>query len=146
MIKSRKINGEHFEFICSKCNNVIDPRYIFDSCCPSCKEKMSSEEGDSATCLGKIAFGCIANCEHARSHTSDCHMFHCKAVNQKVACVYDGGTYKDNGSTIINLEVIKSLVQQGADIYMDNDYALKCAAHNGQPGVVKFLKSLNRNR
>ena len=41
---------------------------------------MSAEKCDSAVCLGKIAYGCIANCKHARSHnerTSDCMMFYC---------------------------------------------------------------------
>lgn len=107
MIVSKKILGDHFKFVCSKCHEVINPKYIFDSCCPNCKEKMRANDGDSATCMGKIAFGCTANCKHARSHierTPDCYMFHCKSVGRKVSCVYDGGPYQSNGTLTLNFK------------------------------------------
>ena len=98
-IRSRKIAGRHYEYVCSKCYKVIDPLYIFDSVCPTCGEKIRANEGDSATCLGQIAHGCISNCKHSKSHTkrsSDCHMFHCKAVGRMVSCVYNGGPCKSD--------------------------------------------------
>jgi len=38
-----------------------------------------------------------------------------------------------------HLEVVKFLVENGADIHADNDYALQRAARNGHLEVVKFL-------
>jgi len=96
MLKSQKINGNHFRYYCSECHETIDPKYIFDTCCPHCKEKINAEEGDSAVCIGKIAWGCLVDCKHARSHkerTSDCRMGYCKYIEHVVACVHDGGPY-----------------------------------------------------
>ena len=38
-----------------------------------------------------------------------------------------------------NLEVVKYLVENGADIHAEKDYALRLAAYNGHLDVVKYL-------
>lgn len=38
-----------------------------------------------------------------------------------------------------NLELIKQLVQEGADLHTNDDYALGVAALNGHLAIVKFL-------
>lgn len=103
MITSRKVAGRHFEYVCSKCHKKIDTKYVFDSKCHHCEEKMSAGEGDSAVCLGKIIYGCLANCIHSRSHSGrvrDCKPFYCKAIGHVVSCVHDGGPYKVKGITV----------------------------------------------
>jgi hypothetical protein len=44
-----------------------------------------------------------------------------------------------------NLEIIKSLVEEGADIHADSDYALRLAAVNGHLDIVKFLVEQGAN-
>ncbi len=39
-----------------------------------------------------------------------------------------------------NLDVVKYLVSQGADIHADKDWALGLAAENGHLAIVKYLK------
>ena len=41
-----------------------------------------------------------------------------------------------------DIEVFKGLVEDGADIHVDNDFALQWAAYYGHLKVVKYLKSL----
>ena len=41
-----------------------------------------------------------------------------------------------------HLEIVKYLVSQGANIHVQNDYAFKYAAENGHLEIVKYLKSL----
>ena len=38
-----------------------------------------------------------------------------------------------------HLDVVKYLVEKGADVHADNDYALKYSARNSHLDVVKFL-------
>lgn len=86
MIISRKINGRHREFLCSRCHQVINDKCIFDSVCHECGEKLEAESGDSSMCLGAIAWGCIADCKHRKSHTKEnCRKFFCDSVGHIVS-------------------------------------------------------------
>ena len=38
-----------------------------------------------------------------------------------------------------HLDVVKYLIEKGANINAENDYALKCSAENGHLEVVKYL-------
>ena len=40
------------------------------------------------------------------------------------------------------IEQIKKLVEDGADIYVENDFALKWAIMNGYLEIVEFLESI----
>ena len=42
-----------------------------------------------------------------------------------------------------NLELVKYLIEKGADIHANDDYALCWSAENGHLKVVKYLKSLD---
>lgn len=101
MLKSRKIAGKHFEFVCSECHKTIPPNYIFDLKCPHCKSKMSAGEGEPAVCIGNLAYGCIADCPHRKKHykrTGGCRMFYCKAVGHMTAC-----TYQPDSDDLLNI-------------------------------------------
>jgi ankyrin repeat protein len=45
-----------------------------------------------------------------------------------------------------DLDEVKELVEQGADIHARNDDALRCASENGHLDVVKFLKRVIKLR
>jgi ankyrin repeat protein len=45
----------------------------------------------------------------------------------------------------IDLEVIKSLIEEGADIHADNDYVLRWSAENGYLETVKYLVKKGSN-
>lgn len=43
-------------------------------------------------------------------------------------------------------EIVKLLLENGADVHADNDYALEWSSSNGHTEVVKLLKShINKN-
>jgi len=86
MLESRKVNGKHFEYLCSECHKTID---IFDQNCYHCNLPTRSKGGNHI-CSGKIAYGCISNtCPHSHTHSKkrDCGYSFCESVNHFVTCV-----------------------------------------------------------
>jgi hypothetical protein len=43
-----------------------------------------------------------------------------------------------------HLELVKYLVEQGADVHANNDEALRWASYYGHSGIVEYLKSLDK--
>jgi ankyrin repeat protein len=42
------------------------------------------------------------------------------------------------------LDIVKLLVEEGANIHYKNDYAIRCARANGYLEVVKYLEALTK--